>query len=69
MSNRITILISAVILSTSVGCERGQGPAEQAGEKIDQAVEETRQQVEKATEEAGEKLEEAGDRVRQETAQ
>lgn len=68
MSNRITILISALMLSTSIGCER-EGPAEQAGEKIDQAVEETHQRVEKATEEAGQILEEAGDRVRQETAQ
>lgn len=70
MRNRHTILsISLLLLAAGGGCERDQGPAEQAGEKIDQTVEEAGQQLEQATEQAGEKLEEAGDRLREETSQ
>jgi hyperosmotically inducible protein len=41
-------------------CET-EGPAEQAGEKIDQAVEDASEKIENATESAGEKIEEATD--------
>lgn len=70
MRNRHAILtISVLLLAAGGGCERDQGPAEQAGEKIDQTVEETGQQLEQAREQAGQKLEEAGDRLRQETTE
>lgn len=49
-----TALIFASILVMS-GCEQ-QGPAEKAGEQIDEAVES-----------AGEKIEEAGDKIRENT--
>jgi hyperosmotically inducible protein len=67
MANRAPTLITILLLvAASGGCER-EGPAEQAGEKIDQAAEATRQQIEQTTEDAGQKLEEAGDSVREET--
>jgi outer membrane lipoprotein-sorting protein len=44
------------------GCEE-QGPAEKAGEQIDEAVQETQENIEEAVEEGGEKLEEAGEKM------
>ena len=58
----------AVVLSFAVGfvllggCEQ-KGPAEKAGQKIDQAVEDTGKELPKAGEKAGEKLEEAGKKI------
>lgn len=58
------------VLSLVVACEPAQeGPAEEAGEKVDQTVEETKETVEDTVEQVGEKLEEAGDKVREETQQ
>lgn len=47
------ILIAGFLISGIVGCEQ-QGPAEEAGEEIDESVEEAGEQME----EAGEQLEE-----------
>lgn len=58
-----TIIASLMILAA---CEQ-QGPAEPAGEKIDEAVEESRNSFEDAVEQAGEKLEAAGDEIREQT--
>jgi hypothetical protein len=44
-------------------CEQ-EGPAERAGEQIDQSAEQAADQAENAAERAGEAAEEAGDRVR-----
>jgi hypothetical protein len=55
----LTLLsITTLILVGSIitGCEANEGPAEKAGEKIDNAVENT-----------GEAIEEAGDKLREET--
>ena len=55
----LTLLsITTLIFAGSVltGCEANEGPAEKAGEKIDNAVENM-----------GEAIEEAGDKVREET--
>lgn len=51
-----TWVLSGVLLLALVGCERDEGPAEEAGEEIDQAIES-----------AGEKMEEAGDKLRERT--
>lgn len=48
------------------GCEQG-GPAEEAGEEIDQAAEETGETARQAAEEVSESIEQAGDEIRQET--
>ena len=42
-------------------CEKG--PAEKAGEKIDNATEKMGDKIEDATDNAGDKLEEAGDKI------
>lgn len=49
------LMLASASLLALIGCEQ-EGPAERAGEKIDEAVES-----------AGERLEEAGDKVREET--
>ena len=41
-------LVVSALLVALPGCERNEGPAEQAGESIDNAVEKTGDQIEKA---------------------
>ena len=62
-------LCCAASLMLFVACEN-EGPAEKAGEKVDEAIEETQEkmedageQVKDAVEEGGEKLEEAGEKM------
>lgn len=43
------LVISALLVALS-GCQKQEGPAEQAGKEIDKAVEKTGQQIEKAGE-------------------
>ncbi len=43
-------LIMGVLLVALSGCDQNDGPAEQAGEKIDNAAEQAGEQVEKAGE-------------------
>ena len=59
----IWLLAMGVLLSA---CE-SEGPAEKAGEKIDQAVEEASEKIDDAAERTGEKIEEVGDKVREKT--
>lgn len=47
------LVLAAVVLGLS-GCPEQEGPAEQAGEQIDESVEEGREQLEEAGEEARE---------------
>jgi hypothetical protein len=51
-----TALVMGALLGALSGCEQQKGPAENAGETIDQAVEG-----------AGQKVEEAGDRIQDAT--
>ena len=48
------------------GCE-SEGPAERAGERIDEAVSQAGEKIEEATDAAGQKLEQAGDAVQEKT--
>lgn len=60
--------LAALALLFAVGlsaCEKG--PAETAGEKIDNAVENAGDKIEDATDNAGDKLEEAGDKIEDKT--
>ncbi len=52
---------------TVAGCADEEGPAEKAGEQIDQTMEEAGDEVEEATDEMGGKAEEAGDEVEEKT--
>lgn len=52
----LSIMIVSLSLLTFVACE-SEGPAERAGEKVDEAIEDTGD----ALEEAGEEVEEATD--------
>jgi hypothetical protein len=45
-----TILILGVLIAALSGCQKKEGPAEQAGKVVDQTVEKVGQQVEKAGE-------------------
>jgi hypothetical protein len=69
---RNPLLLASVLSGLSVvACggheEPAKGPAERAGEKIDNAAEKTKEGAEKATEKTGEAIGNAGDKVRQET--
>ena len=48
------------------GCE-SEGPAERAGEKIDETVSKAGEKIEEATDAAGRELEQAGDAVQEKT--
>jgi hypothetical protein len=49
-----TALLAAILVAGS-GCER-EGPAEKAGEKVDEAVEEAADELEEAADEAEESV-------------
>lgn len=53
--------VLALTAAFLVGCE--QGPAEQAGENLDEAVEDTASAVENAADDAANAIENAGDKV------
>lgn len=57
----IAALATFIILGLTA-CEK-KGPAEQAGENIDNATENLGDKIEDATDNAGDKLETAGDKV------
>lgn len=63
------IPVVALILAGGLltGCESNDGPAEKAGEKIDNAVETTGEKIDNAVEETGEEIEDAGDKLREKT--
>jgi predicted small lipoprotein YifL len=64
MNIKNLILVTAIALMTiGVTACQEKGPAEKAGEEIDNAAENLGDKVEDATDEAGDKLEEAGDKV------
>lgn len=68
---RITSALFALLFALGggavlTGCE-DQGPAEEAGEEIDDAVEEAGEKIDEAAEEAGDAVEEAAEEVEEET--
>jgi hypothetical protein len=62
----IIIAISIVLASAFIACEQ-EGPAEEAGEKIDEAAEETAEAVEEAGETVEEKAEEVKEKAKEQT--
>lgn len=65
--SRSTVLFPIIfLLLTLAGCEK-EGPAEQAGEKIDKAVNTMQEKAADTSDKAREQLEEAGDKVEEAT--
>lgn len=64
--NKLTIASLALLFAFGLtACEKG--PAEKAGEKIDNAAENAGDKIENATDKAGDKLEAAGDKIEDKT--
>lgn len=60
--NKLSIAALALLMAIGLAaCEKG--PAEKAGEKMDNAAETIGDNIEDATDGAGDKLEEAGDKI------
>jgi uncharacterized protein YjbJ (UPF0337 family) len=64
----IALVPIATLLAISGGCEK-EGPAEQAGENIDEAVETMQEKAEDTTDAAKEQMEQAGDKIEEATDQ
>jgi hypothetical protein len=62
----IVLLIGGALMFMPVACEQ-EGPAEKAGEKIDETVEEAGEKMEEAGEEVSEEVEEAKEEVQEST--
>lgn len=58
----LSTTVVLMLLFVAVGCEN-QGPAEKAGEKIDNTMEEVRDKSEDMTEKAAEKIDDAMEEV------
>lgn len=64
--NKLSVAALALLFAIGLtACEKG--PAEKAGEKIDNAAEKMGDKIEDATDKAGDKLEEAGDKIEDKT--
>jgi hyperosmotically inducible protein len=57
-------LVMTALLAMLYGCQKPEGPAEKAGQKIDKAVEKTGEKVDQTTEKLGEKVERAGEDIK-----
>ncbi|MFP4638967.1 MAG: hypothetical protein ACLFMY_00850 [Guyparkeria sp.] len=64
--NALIALMMATGL-TIAGCGEEEGPAEEAGEQIDETMEESGDAAEETTDEIGGEVEEGGDEVEEET--
>jgi hypothetical protein len=62
----ILVFFSCMIIVSFTACKK-EGPAERAGEKIDEAVEKAGEKTKDAVEKAGDKIEEAGEKVKEST--
>jgi predicted small secreted protein len=51
------------LLAALSGCQKQEGPAEQAGKEVDNAAEQAGKDVDKAAEKVGEQIEEAGENI------
>jgi len=60
------VFFSCMIVVSFAACKK-EGPAERAGQKIDETVEKAGEKTKEAVEKAGDKIEEAGDKVKEST--
>lgn len=58
-----TALVMTALLATLSGCQKQEGPAEKAGQKIDNAVTKSGEKIDEAKEKLGETLEKAGENM------
>ena len=65
--NKIIIATFALLFAVAFTACSEKGPAEKAGEEIDNAVENAGDAIENATDEAGDTLEQAGDKIEDKT--
>lgn len=56
-------LLTVALLAALAGCQKQEGPAEQAGKAMDEAVEKVGKDVDKAATKAGEEMENAGENI------
>jgi hypothetical protein len=66
IKNKLLILVIAVVMFAPAGCKRsedGEGSAEQAGRKIDNALEKAGQETGKLMERVGESMQKAGENM------
>jgi hypothetical protein len=68
ISRLVVISLLTSLLVLAAGCEK-EGPAERAGEKLDNAVSEGQDKVGDAVDRVGEKLEKAGKSIQETTQQ
>ncbi len=62
------LILMGIVTVPLFACGQSQdGPAEQAGEKLDKSIEQMKDSTGKAIDRAGEKLEQGGDKVREKT--
>jgi hyperosmotically inducible protein len=66
---KLKIATSSALVMTALvvmlyGCQKPEGPAEKAGQKIDKAVERTGEKIDQTTEKVGEKVERAGEDIK-----
>lgn len=68
--NHLKLVLAIVLLSFLItGCAEQDGPAENAGEQIDETVDRGQGTLEEITEDAAEKAEEAGDAIKESAEQ
>ncbi len=65
---RIPTLAALLILGLA-GCDRNEGPVEEAAEEVDESLEEAGDKIDEAVEETADTVEEAADEVEEETDQ
>jgi cell division protein ZapA (FtsZ GTPase activity inhibitor) len=58
-----SVVVMAALLVVLSGCQKQEGPAEKAGQKIDKAVEKAGEKIDQTTEKLGEKVEKAGENI------
>lgn len=62
--NKLILIFAVVFLSLILtGCEEQQGPAERAGESIDQTMEDSGDVMENAADDAEDSIEDMGDEL------
>jgi hyperosmotically inducible protein len=67
LTKKLSILAFLAAMFIGVTACDKQGPAEEAGERADNAAERMGDKIEDATDNAGEKMEDAGDRIEDKT--
>ena len=57
-------VVMTALLAALSGCQKQEGPAEKAGQKVDKAVEKAGEKIDKTAGKVGEKIEETGEKIK-----